>query len=53
MENQSRLRLALLVLVLLAFAWPAAAAAEDPPFVGWTALLPGLSVPYDATSPCV
>ena len=24
---------------------------EDPPFVGWSALLPGLSIPYDATSP--
>jgi Family of unknown function (DUF5995) len=51
MQHQSRLRLALLALVLLAFAWPARAVAEDPPFVGWTALLPGLSVPYDATSP--
>ena len=40
-----------LALVLLALGWPAGAAAEDPPFVGWTALLPGLSVPYDATSP--
>ena len=51
MDHRSRLRLALLVLVLLALAWPAAAGAEDPPFVGWTALLPGLSIPYDATSP--
>ena len=51
MQHQSRLRLALLTLVLLAFAWPARAAAEDPPFVGWTALLPGLSIPYDAASP--
>jgi Family of unknown function (DUF5995) len=51
MDHRSRLRLPLLALVVLAFAWPAAAAAEDPPFVGWTALLPGLSVPYDATSP--
>src|SRR5262245_17326232 len=49
--QQSRLRPAVLALVLLALAWPAGAAAEDPPFVGWTALLPGLSVPYDATSP--
>jgi hypothetical protein len=40
-----------LVLLLLAFAWPATAAAEDPPFVGWSALLPGLSIPYDVTSP--
>ena len=51
MQHQSRLRFVLLVLVLLALAWPVAAAAEDPPFVGWTALLPGLSIPYDATSP--
>ena len=43
-------RLAPLALLVLALAWPAAAAAEDPPFVGWTALLPGLSIPYDATS---
>jgi hypothetical protein len=48
MLHQSRLRLALLALVLLALAWPAGAAADDPPFVGWTALLPGLSIPYDA-----
>ena len=26
---------------------PAAATAEDAPFVGWSALLPGLSLPYD------
>ena len=51
MRRRLNLRLALWALVLLALAWPAAAAAEDPPFVGWTALLPGLSIPYDATSP--
>lgn len=51
MEHRSRLRLALFVLVLVALAWPAVAVAEDPPFVGWTALLPGLSIPYDTTSP--
>jgi Family of unknown function (DUF5995) len=45
------LRLALLVLVVVALVRPAAAAAEDPPFVGWSALLPGLSLPYDVTSP--
>jgi Family of unknown function (DUF5995) len=45
------MRLARWALVLLALAWPAAAAAEDPPFVGWTSLLPGLSIPYDAASP--
>jgi Family of unknown function (DUF5995) len=43
-------RLALLTLVLFALALPASAVAEDPPFVGWTSLLPGLSVPYDETS---
>jgi hypothetical protein len=51
MQYRSRLRLAVLALVVLALGLPAAAAAEDPPFVGWTALLPGLSLPYDATSP--
>jgi Family of unknown function (DUF5995) len=44
------LRRALLALILLALALPASAVAEDPPFVGWSALLPGLSVPYDETS---
>lgn len=51
MKHKSRLRLAFFTLVFLAFGWPAAAAAEDPPFVGWTALLPGLAIPYDVTSP--
>jgi hypothetical protein len=41
----------LIVALVFAFAWPAAGAAEDPPFVGWTALLPALSMPYDAASP--
>ena len=36
---------------LVACAWPAAATAQDPPFVGWTALLPALTIPYDVTSP--
>ena len=35
----------------VACAWPAAAVADDPPFVGWTALLPALAIPYDVTSP--
>jgi hypothetical protein len=48
---RSSSRLALLALVLLALVFPAAAVAEDPPFVGWSALLPGLSLPYDVTSP--
>jgi hypothetical protein len=49
--QQPRLRPVLLALVLVGFALPAGAAAEDPPFVGWTALLPGLSIPYDPDSP--
>jgi Family of unknown function (DUF5995) len=47
---RSSLRIALLALVLLALARPASAVAEDPPFVGWSSLLPGLSLPYDVTS---
>jgi Family of unknown function (DUF5995) len=48
---RSRVRLALLVLILVALVRPVTAAAEDPPFVGWSALLPGLALPYDVTSP--
>ena len=44
-------RLAALGALILALAAPSAAIAEDPPFVGWTALLPGLSLPYDPSSP--
>jgi Family of unknown function (DUF5995) len=51
MRLRSTLRLALLALVLLALARPATAVAEDPPFVGWSSLLPGLSLPYDVNSP--
>jgi Family of unknown function (DUF5995) len=51
MHLRSSLRLGVLALVLLALVRPAAAVAEDPPFVGWSALLPGLSLPYDVTSP--
>ena len=50
MHRRSRVRLALLVVVLLALARPLTAVAEDPPFVGWSSLLPGLSLPYDVTS---
>lgn len=35
----------------LALAVPSAARADAPPFIGWTALLPGLSLPYDPASP--
>lgn len=44
-------RLAALAALVLTLTWPAAAAAEDAPFVGWSALLPGLSLPYDPPSP--
>jgi Family of unknown function (DUF5995) len=46
-----RNRLAALLAFIVALVSPAAAAAEDPPFVGWSALLPGLSIPYDPSSP--
>ena len=36
-----------LVASVVALMLTATAAAEDAPFVGWTALLPGLSLPYD------
>ena len=42
--------LAALAGLVVVLALPAAAAAEDPPFVGWTALLPGFSLPYDPSS---
>jgi hypothetical protein len=44
-------RLTALGALVVALALPAAAAAEDAPFVGWSALLPGLSLPYDPASP--
>jgi hypothetical protein len=44
-------KLSLVALVVFVLARPAAGAAEDPPFVGWSALLPALSIPYDVTSP--
>jgi len=38
--------------VVLGLAAPRAVAADEPPFVGWSALLPGLALPpYDAESP--
>jgi hypothetical protein len=44
-------RLTALVALVFALAAPAAATADDAPFVGWSALLPGLSLPYDPASP--
>jgi len=44
-------KLSLVALVVFVLARPAAGGAEDPPFVGWTSLVPALSIPYDATSP--
>ena len=44
-------RLVALGVMALALAAPSTAAADDPPFVGWTALLPSLSLPYDPASP--
>src|SRR3954453_4161654 len=38
------------VLVLLALAAPASARAEDPPFVEWTALAPGLTTDYEPST---
>jgi hypothetical protein len=44
-------RLAVLAALVLALGAPVAALADDAPFVGWSALLPGLTLPYDPTSP--
>jgi Family of unknown function (DUF5995) len=44
-------RLAALATLAVALASPAVATAEDAPFVGWSALLPGLSLSYDPSSP--
>jgi Family of unknown function (DUF5995) len=44
-------RLAALGALAVTLAFPVAATADDAPFVGWSALLPGLSLPYDAASP--
>jgi hypothetical protein len=38
------------LLVLLSLATPVAANADDPPFVGWTALLPGFTTEYQPSS---
>lgn len=44
-------RVAALAFLVVALAFPGSAAGEDAPFVGWSALLPGLSLPYDPSSP--
>jgi Family of unknown function (DUF5995) len=51
MRLPSSLRLTLVALLIVVVVRAPAAAAEDPPFVGWSSLLPGLSLPYDVTSP--
>src|SRR5262245_30608563 len=38
------------VFCALLLAWPAAGAAEDPPFVPWTSLLPTLTAGFDPNS---
>jgi len=43
-------RLAAVVAAMLALTAPAAMA-EDPPFIGWSALLPALTIPYDPQNP--
>jgi len=37
--------------LIVALGAPSAALADDPPFVGWSALLPSLALPYDPASP--
>jgi hypothetical protein len=37
--------------LILALCAPSAALADDPPFIGWSALLPSLALPYDPASP--
>jgi hypothetical protein len=44
-------RLTAVVALAFALAAPATAAAEDAPFIGWSALLPGLPLTYDPASP--
>src|SRR5215204_3963797 len=50
-SDVSPTRLAVLAALTLVLASPTVAVAEDAPFVGWSALLPALSLPYDLTSP--
>ena len=49
--DMRRGRVAALAFLVIALAVPASAAGEDAPFVGWSALLPGLSLPYDPDEP--
>ena len=44
-------RLGVLAALAVVLAFPVAATADDAPFVGWSALLPGLSLSYDPSSP--
>jgi hypothetical protein len=44
-------RVVALGVLVVALGAPSIAVAEDPPFVGWSALLPSLALPYDPTSP--
>jgi hypothetical protein len=44
-------RLVALGALIVALGAPCAAVADDPPFVGWSALLPSLALPYDLASP--
>jgi Family of unknown function (DUF5995) len=44
-------RLVAVGVLTLAFVAPGAALADDPPFIGWSALLPSLALPYDPASP--
>jgi Family of unknown function (DUF5995) len=44
-------RLVAVGVVIVALGAPSAAVADDPPFVGWSALLPSLALPYDPASP--
>ena len=44
-------RIVALGVLVVALGAPSTAVADDPPFVGWSALLPSLALPYDPASP--
>lgn len=44
-------RLVAVGVLIVALGAPSAALGDDPPFVGWSALLPSLALPYDPASP--